>query len=266
MTSLRIEVDGASLHAESHGDGPPLVLVHGTGGNALSWWQQVPRFARRFRVIVYDQRGFGRSRCTSEARHPRHLPDDLRAVLDAAGAQRAALVCQSLGGWSGLPLALAHPERVAALVLCGTPGGLLLPGTLRDLSQVPARAAGRPGVAGMALAAGFAARDPERYFLYEQIAALNPSDTVAVYGRGLAETRVEPTRLAGFAVPTLVVAGSEDAFFSVAALREVAAAIPGARLEVIEGAGHSPYWEMPDAFHARVEPFLEESGAWNASS
>jgi pimeloyl-ACP methyl ester carboxylesterase len=254
------------LHVESYGAGPALVLVHGTGGSSLSWWQQVPRFASRFRVVVYDQRGFGRSRCAPEERHPRHLAGDLGRVLDAVGERRAAVVCQSLGGWAGLPFALAHPERVAALVLSGTPGGLLLPGILRDLSGVPARAAARPGVAGMALGASFAAREPADVFLYERIAALNPSDTVAVYARGLLEMRVEPAAAAGMRVPTLLVAGSEDAFFSVAGLREVAGAIPGARLEVIEGAGHSPYWEEPDAFHARVAAFLEEVGPWDSSS
>jgi pimeloyl-ACP methyl ester carboxylesterase len=66
-------------------------------------------------------------------------------------------------------------------------------------------------------------------------------------------------------VPTLLLAGDEDAFFSIEALREVAAAIRGARLEVIAGAGHSPYWEEPDAFCARVEAFLEEVGPWESA-
>jgi pimeloyl-ACP methyl ester carboxylesterase len=250
------------LHVESHGEGPALVLVHGTGGNALSWWQQVPRFASRFRVLVYDQRGFGRSRCAPGERHPRHLAGDLARVLDDAGVRRAAVVCQSLGGWAGLPFALAHPERTAGLVLSGTPGGLLLPGILRDLAGVPARAAARPGVAGMALGATFVAREPASTFLYERIAALNPPDTVAVYARGLLEMRVDPAAAAALTVPTLLLVGSEDAFFSVEGLREVAATIPAARLEVIEGVGHSPYWEAPEAFHARVEEFLATLGSW----
>lgn len=253
--------DGASLHYESVGQGPPLVLVHGSGGNTLSWWQQVPRLSRRYRVIAYDQRGFGRSRCADDARHPRHFPADLAAVLDAAEAPRAALVCQSLGGWTGLPFALAHPERVAALVLSGTPGGLLTPGIQRDLAQVPGRAAGR-SVGGMALGTAFAQREPEKFFLYEQIAALNPPDTVAVYARGLLETRVAPEQLEGFGTPTLLVVGSEDAFFSVDGLGEVANTIPGARLRVVPESGHSPYFEVPGVFNDLLESFLAQVAPW----
>jgi len=261
-----VENGQSALYYEVQGAGPPLVLVHGSAGNALSWWQQVPFFARDHRVVTYDQRGFGRSRCAPDARHPRHFVADLAAVLDAVGAARAALVCQSLGGWTGLPFALAHPERTAALVLCGTPGGLVTPGITRDLAGVPARMAERPGVAGMALGRRFAARHPERTFLYEGIAGLNPPDTLAVYTRGLLTQRVEPASLAGFAVPTLLVAGDEDAFFSPEALGEVAATLPGARLARFAGVGHSVYWEAPEAFNEAVAAFLKGVGPWPCSS
>jgi pimeloyl-ACP methyl ester carboxylesterase len=261
-----VEVDGASLHYEVAGAGPALAFVHGAGGSALSWWQQVPVFARRFRVVTYDQRGFGRSRCDPATRHPRRLAGDLAAVLEAAGVERAAIACQSLGGWAGLPFALARQERTAALVLCGTPGGLLTPRVLEDLAGVPERRAARPGFGGMALAPGFEARDPARAFLYEQIAAANPPDTVDVYGRGLGAVRVRPEELTGFRVPTLVLGGAHDLFFSPAGLCEVAATIPGARFRRVEEAGHSPYWEQPAVFNAEVTGFLEEVAAWGSSS
>jgi pimeloyl-ACP methyl ester carboxylesterase len=262
----KVAVAGGSLHWEAHGAGTPVVLVHGSGGSALSWWQQVPRYAQRHRVIAYDAFGFGRSLGAPAARHPRRLPEDLAAVLDAAGVERAALVCQSLGGWTGLPFALAHPERTAALVLSGTPGGVMTPGIARDLAGLPARMAKRPGLAGMALAEDYPRREPARAFLYEQIGALNPPDVIAAYGAGLAEVAIPLARLAGFAVPTLLVAGEHDAFFTPSALAEVAAAIPGARLHVLPGAGHSPYWETPDAFDGEVLHFLEGVVPWPASS
>lgn len=261
-----IAVAGGSLYWESHGAGPPVVLVHGSGGNALSWWQQVPRWTRHHRVLVYDVFGFGRSTGDPAARHPRRLASDLAAVLDAAGVERAALVCQSLGGWTGLPFALAHPERTAALVLSGSPGGIVTPGIAHDLAGLPERMKRRPGLAGMALSEGFARREPARTFLYEQIGALNPPDVIAAYGARLGEVAIAPERLAGFAVPTLLLAGEEDAFFSPPALAEVAAAIPGARLHVFPGVGHSPYWECPDAFDAEVLRFLEGAPRWPCSS
>ena len=59
----RLEQASVSLYYEVHGAGPAVVFAHGAGGNAMSWWQQVPRFARRYTVIAFDHRGFARSPC-----------------------------------------------------------------------------------------------------------------------------------------------------------------------------------------------------------
>ena len=260
-----IEKEGATLYYEVHGAGPAVVFVHGSGGNALSWWQQIPHFAARHRVVAFDHRGFGRSTCSPAALDPRHFADDLAAILDAAGVVRAALVCQSMGGWTGLPFALAYPERTAALVLAGTPGGVVTTRIQRDSADVPKRAAER-GFLGMALATAFLERDPARAFLYERIGSLNPPTTLGAVLPKLVAQRVDPARLTAFRVPTLLVVGTEDSFFSVEGLREVAAAIPGARLQVLPGAGHSAYFEEPDVFNGLVESFFEEIGPWASSS
>ena len=169
----------ASIYYETSGEGPPLVFAHGAGGNTLVWWQQVPHFARRYRVLTFDHRGFGRSACEAGAETARHFAGDLAAVLDDAGIDRAALVCQSMGGWTGLQLARAMPARVAALVLSGTPAGIMTPKVGRALlalaqavtqmDRVPAWNEPHP-----ALAADIFTRDPSRGFLYAQMAALNP--------------------------------------------------------------------------------------------
>lgn len=247
-----------ALYWEAHGEGSPLVFVHGSGGNTLVWWQQVPHFARRHRIVSYDQRGFGRSRCPQDGLHPRHLADDVGRVLDAAGIERAALVCQSLGGWAGLPFALAQPDRVSALVLCGTPGGLATPGVLADFRRL-AEGGGRRSVLELALGPRAIARDPARAYLYDQIQRLNPPDTLPRLLAGVPEVRVDEAALADFAVPTLVLGGSEDAFFRPATLAEVAGCIPGARHQVVPGCGHSPYFEAPEEFNRRVEDFLVDA-------
>jgi pimeloyl-ACP methyl ester carboxylesterase len=259
-----IEREGATLYYEVHGSGPAVAFVHGSGGSALSWWQQIPHFAARHRVVAFDHRGFGRSPCAPEALDPRHFAGDLAAILDAAGVARAALVCQSMGGWTGLPFALAHPERTAALVLAGTPGGVVTSRIQRDSAAVPQRAAER-GFLGMALARAFLERNPARAFLYDRIGSLNPPATLGTVLPKLVALRVDPVQLAGFRVPTLLVVGTEDSFFSVEGLREVAEAIPGARLQVLPGAGHSAYFEEPDVFNGLVESFFEEIGPWASS-
>ncbi|RIL06908.1 MAG: alpha/beta hydrolase [Proteobacteria bacterium] len=262
----QIEADGATLHYEMRGDGPAVVFVHGSGGSALSWWQQVPHFAQRHRVVAFDHRGFGRSACDgADALDPARFAGDLAAILDHAGIERAALVCQSMGGWTGLAFALAHPARSAALVLAGTPGGVATPRIAQDAAGVPQRIAER-GFLGMALAPDFPQRDPMRAFLYEQIASLNPPATLPTLLPKLGALRVEPAQLADFAVPTLVTVGTEDSFFSVEGLREVAAAIPRARFHVFPGVGHSAYFEEPAAFNGIVDAFFEEIAPWRSSS
>lgn len=259
-----VERPTAAIWYEVAGDGPPLVFAHGAGGNTLVWWQQVPHFAPRHRVVTFDHRGFGRSTCRPGHEQARHFADDLAAVLDAAGIARAVLVCQSMGGWTGLQLARAQPQRVAALVLSGTPAGIVTPAVLQALAAIGAAAAAaladppwdQPHPA---LAADLCARDPARAFLYNQLAALNPPGGL---GRiALHEVMTDPAELAGWAIPTLLIAGQHDRLFAPAVLREVADAIPGSRFAELPVAGHSPYFETPQAFNALVEGFLGETGA-----
>jgi pimeloyl-ACP methyl ester carboxylesterase len=170
-----------------------------------------------------------------------------------------------MGGWTGLPFAIAHPERSAALVLAGTPGGIVTERIQRDSAEVPRRAAER-GFLGMALARAFIESDPTRSFLYDRIGSLNPPATLGTVLSKLPALQIDPARLADFRVPTLLLVGTEDAFFSVEGLREVAGVIPGARLRVLPGTGHSAYFEEPVVFNGLVESFFEEIGPWASSS
>ena len=131
-----VNTDNAKIYYESHGEGTPIVLAHGAGGNTLVWWQQIAHFARYHKVVAFDHRGWGRSQCEPEHKHARYFADDMRAVMDDAGVERAAIVCQSMGGWTGMQFTLAHPERVACLVLSGTPGGVQTPRVI-EARQAP---------------------------------------------------------------------------------------------------------------------------------
>lgn len=255
-----VESPGARIYYEVRGSGPAVVFAHGAGGNAAIWWQQVPFFlARGSRVVTYDHRGFARSACSDEAFDLERFPADLLAILDGEGIERVALVCQSMGGWTGLPTALQHPERVRCLVLCGTPGGLETPKVTQSLARVAERVrrTGLTGPGGAALATGFPGRDPARAFLYEQISSFN-RDLPASLATRIRDARTRPDELAGYRVPTLVIAGSEDALFAPEALREVAEAIPGAEFVELDGAGHSTYFEQPERFNATVAAFIEK--------
>ncbi len=112
---LTIPVQGGVLAADdSGGDAPPLVLVHAGWTDRSSWAGVASRLAGRYRIISYDARGYGAS---PPPQAPFSQLGDLVAVLDHAGVPRAALAGHSGGGGTAIGLALAHPERVSALVL-----------------------------------------------------------------------------------------------------------------------------------------------------
>ena len=252
--------DGATLYYETHGEGPALVLAHGAGGNHLSWWQQVPFFAERHRVVVLDHRGFGRSTCDDF--HPRHFVADLEAILAAEGIERSALVCQSMGGWTGLPFALRYPERVSALVLACTPGGYTNAAVLASSAALGERieAAGIDHTP--ALGASFVRRRPDLRFLYDQIGGLNDAvglDSLAKLFDP--EVRLGPADVEGVRTPILMLSGSDDLLFPPEMMRNVASEIPGARLEELSEAGHSTYFEVPDRFNQIVGNFLAQHTA-----
>lgn len=251
-----VESHDASIYYEVHGEGPPLVLAHGAGGNTQIWWQQVPHFSSRRRVITFDHRCFGRSACPHESFDPKFFAADLLAILDAEKIDRISLVCQSMGGWTGLSMALQHPDRLFCLVLCGTPGGIVTDQIIAAARRIGERAA-KDGIGGnAALAEGFQQRQPALSFLYDQIGGHNTGFSPALLG-GLASARVDLAELESYAIPTLVISGEEDALFPTEAIREIAGLIPGAELETIPGSGHSPYYEVPETFNRIVDEFLE---------
>lgn len=253
-----VESNGASIYYEVHGDGPAVVFAHGRGGNAASWWRQVPHFARRFKAIPYDQRTFGRSAGGGDRFTQRQMADDLIAILDAEGIERAALVTQSMGGWSGLGAALWHPQRVICLVLTSTIGGLFPQAARPQLEELlQGRIAGASSPL-KALAPDYPAREPELALLFGQIHGLNINfDARNMLALLDAANGIPEEDLQGYATPTLVISAENDQIFPPPTLKAVAEAIPGAELESFPGAGHSPYWEDPERYNDIVERYLD---------
>ena len=251
----------AEIYYESHGEGPPLVLAHGAGGNTLIWWQQIPVFARTHRVIVFDHRCFGRSRCAKSDFLARRFPDDLVAVLDHAGIEKAPVVAMSMGGWTGLPAAVHHPQRVERLVLCGTPGGFITPGVTEAMIRV-ARGAQTDAVGALRGDITFSKRfredEAELVHLYDAISALNEGfESEMLVALAAPEARIAEAQLERYATPTLMVAAEFDELFPVPVLREVADAIPGCAFTHFPDAGHSMYYENPTLFEEIVRAFIE---------
>ena len=252
--------DGDDVYFEAVGDpeAPVVVLGHGAGGNHAIWYQQVPVFARDYYVIAWDQRGFGLSTNRNGLANPRTATADLLAILDDLGVARAHVVGQSLGGWAALGFAVGHADRVRSLVLADTIGGIAIPEWWKAAVQ-----AQRDGPFNHpALSDRFCRDNPERSHLYLQIGGLkrDPSPDQLAVLRGLRDVTYGDDDLAAHAIPTLFIVGSEDEIFSPATIAEAAARVPGAGVEQIEGAGHSPYFERPEAWNALVLDFWKRSG------
>jgi pimeloyl-ACP methyl ester carboxylesterase len=136
---MRATVNGADLYYEERGSGPPLLLVHGTGGYAELWSPVLDGLARSFRVIAYDRRGFARSQTTKRWSLSDHARD-AALLLDALKAAPATVVGWSGGGVVALDLAASSPECVSGLVLA-EPGVHLLTHPTRSSLAMATRSA-----------------------------------------------------------------------------------------------------------------------------
>ena len=248
-----VKTAGAEIYYETTGSGPAVLFAHGAGGNAASWWQQVPEFSRDHRVITFDHRGFGRSRCAPSDFSAVAFDTDAIAILDAESIDRAAVVCQSMGGWTGVRLAVNHSKRVRALVLGNTPGAIYSD-ALRDQMRTLVARPPTSDLTAMTLGAPFREADPAGAYLYSAITAFNvtPMPIAALMAR---EAFVDSEHLRPFPVPVHVIASDLDVTFPPALLQATAAAI-GATISMVAGAGHSTYFEKPAEFNAIVRDFL----------
>ena len=254
------------LHVEDRGSGPALLFLHGFAGSARNWRPQLRSLGGRFRTLAFDLRGHARSDAPDDpaAYALEAFVADALDVLAGTGEAAAVWIGLSLGAAVALEAALRAPASVRGLVLASIPAGR---GATRGLAAragafadaieregveaAGARFAWGPGsgldARGAALVrAGFLEHPPHglAHTLRGAVASLPP----------VAERRAE---LARVAAPTLVVAGALDAA-SLAPSRALAAAIPGARLEVVPDAGHVVNLAQPEAFGALLDAFLAE--------
>lgn len=257
------DVNGARLWYEIAGIGTPLVMAHGHLIDSGQWDSQFAEFAREFRVVRYDARGFGRSDKPAE---PFAFHDDLLGLLNFLGIERTLLMGCSGGGATIIDLVLAHPGMVRGLVLVGT----ALSGYQYSGSPPPKivamREAHERGDIDRAVDLGLQVwtdgerRRPEqvdplaRERTREMMTRLLSRPTVAADVRGLdppASTRLKEIR-----VPTLVVVGGDDSQPIHDIANKLTNEIPGARKLVIADAGHHPNMEHPEQFNATVLSFL----------
>ncbi|MCY3557709.1 MAG: alpha/beta hydrolase [Chloroflexi bacterium] len=255
-----LEVTGATLSYDEFGDGPKtIVFVHDAGGNHLSWWNQIPWFQDRFRCVTYEVRGWGQSQDLS-GEDSTAFSRDLGELMDQLEIDRAALVGQSMGGFTVLPYAVHNPDRVAALMMADTVVGIgdaaILAG-LQDSLEAAGSATPEEWETQM-FGSAYVERSPEGVFLYNQIRALNsPPESFAGYG--VEQGAVTSDELTNLKMPVVFVAGSEDVLIPGSLVRQAAELIPHAKYVEVATCGHSVYWELPERFNAILEELLAEA-------
>ena len=263
----RLKRSFGTLYYEVTGSGPALIFAHGLGGNHLSWWQQVAHFAPRYTCVTFAHRGFAPSDPVQAGPDPADYASDLAALVDHLGFDHVRLVGQSMGGWTMLEHAIAHPSRVKALVLSST-GGTLdrrrcdpSGGRAYDAWLAKAEAAiadGRARGIHPALGADAAERLPALHLLYlaidEMAGRLDKEKLRAGLRRTASRTLVD---LENFPIPTLLIGGADDVVFPAFLAKAIAARLPHAEAHILPGCGHSPYFEQAATFNGLVESFLE---------
>ena len=243
---------------ETRGEGHPLLLVMGLGYARWGWGPIVSPLAERYRVISYDNRGIGESDKPPGPYTARMMADDAVQVLDEAEADSAHVFGVSLGGMVAQELVLAAPGRVDRLVLgCTHPGygdGYPLPAVTAQLfaeaPSLPPEVALRRFVENSMVARGAVAEE-----VYQGRLA-NPYDPDGWAAQAAAGTTFAGVDQSLIDKPTLVLTGTDDNVVDARNSELLAARIPGARLERIDGTGHLFFWERPDEVVSIVTEFL----------
>ena len=257
--------DGESLYFEEHGGGPPFLLVSGLGGVMGFWAGHGPAFAERYRVILPDHRGTGRSGRSRIDHSVEQMAGDALALMDHLGIERAHYCGHSTGGAMGQVLAIEHPERIDRLVLSATwPGrdpyfDALFANRAAVLEQMGIEAYARLSALFMKPAAWFhdhpdaaeadartlLASDPDPEITLSRIAAIRRFDRRAELGR--------------IQAPTLVFGAADDQVTPAYHFHALAAAIPDARLVMLPTGGHFYPNMAPEVFRQTVLGFLAEA-------
>jgi 3-oxoadipate enol-lactonase len=252
--------ESTSIDYDINGEGPPLVLISGLGFGRWGWFKQVPAFSRHFRTITFDIRG--------ERKLENGVDDLVREVislLDHLGVKKAHVFGASLGGFVGQELALLRPDLVDRLVLVSTSYGGRGPESMSvqalwDMlgwGSFSPEGVVRRGLKTATSEAYRAKHEDEFEQLVSWRLADSPSDA-SYYEQARAGASFDLSRdIGGITSPTLVIHGAEDRYVPVANAAALAGAIPGARLRVLEHAGHLVFIERFADVNREVVSFLK---------
>lgn len=223
-----LEVQGLHIHYKSLGQGPPIVLVHGSGYEGQEWQENLAFLARSFHVYSPDMPGFGLSESTGSPLTTSWSVSFLRDLMDSLGLQKTHIIGHSLGGMAAIAFALSLPERVMKLVLvnCGGLGKLDHGARLRL----------------------FMIRTAERLVRRDR---RRPT-----FQKGSKEDWIFTDRLRDLKPPTMIIWGGKDPYLPVSQALSAQGLIPDCELHVFPNSGHAPHREHSAKFNRLVHEFF----------
>ena len=256
-----------SIDYDIYGEGPPLIMINGLGFGRWGYFRQIPALSRHFRTITFDERG---ERDLDEG--VSDLVADVVALLDHLRIRKSHVLGTSLGGFVAQELALRRPDLVDRLVLVGTSYGrggpeTMSPWALSDMIGLPSLSTERAVRRGLETATSdaYRAKHPEEFERIVRWRLADSPSLSAYYEQMRAGARFDISRDAqSITSPTLVIHGAEDHYVPVANAAALAEAIPGAKLRVLDNAGHLVFIERFADVNREVVTFLKprkQSGA-----
>ncbi|WP_194787898.1 alpha/beta fold hydrolase [Pseudomonas sp. UFMG81] len=253
------EHNGCLLHYQEHGQGEPLVLLHGLGSSSQDWELQVPEFSRHYRVILMDIRGHGQSSKPRKGYQIKTFSEDLLALLRHLGTGPVHFVGLSMGGMVGFQLAVDHPECLRSLCIVNS-----APEVKRRTRSDWLWWLKRWGLAHLlsveTVGKGLAARlfpKPEQAELRRKMAerwARNDKRAYLKSFNAIVDWGVQE-RIGQIRCPTLVIAADHD-YTPIPLKERYVALMPHARLVVIDDSRHATPLDQPEVFNRTLLQFL----------
>jgi pimeloyl-ACP methyl ester carboxylesterase len=242
-SSGKVPVDDIQIYYEIHGDGTPLMLLHGGLGHAGYWDKQIPALSERYKVIAIDSRGHGRSTYSEEPINYSLMASDVVGVMDALGIAKAHVLGWSDGANTGLDMAIHHRNRLIKVIAFG--GNTAPSGVRADFAEHPTVTRYMESAS-----ADYQRLSPEP----EQWDAFLAN----MQNMWASEPRFTPEQLGSITVPVLILTGVDEEVIHTDHTKEMAEIIPTATLTLISGTGHFANWERPEEFNEIALRFLDE--------
>jgi pimeloyl-ACP methyl ester carboxylesterase len=257
------QLNGFDIYYEVHGEGEPLLCVHGLGVDSRGWILQVPVFSQDHQMVVFDNRDVGRSSLATEQYTTADMARDTLALADHLELETFHLLGISLGGMVSQQVALAAPERIRTLTLAVTHGGVREAGRVRGrLLGSMARHLPREDQVDNLLYLCYteAFFEDAGMYAFMRNALLDtpyPQAPEAFARQAEAGARHDVRdRLGELSMPVHVIGAERDLMIPVWKSQELASLIPEAKLTILDGAGHGAMWEQGDAFNTAVTEYL----------